>query len=123
MKKQKKWSQIARPPRAVDYAKLAGPILLFPAAYLPYTLWWRRGFALLVERVLYGAQANPLRLLFTGNNTILLFWMLVTGVVMLASLVLALRKVRPWYAALLYLAVMFSLCGILSLGFYTLIVG
>ena len=121
--KLRQFLHIERPPRPLDYGKLCAPILLFPLAFFPYTLWWRRGFAVLVERVLYGAQVNPLRLLFTGNNTILLFWMLVTALVMLISLALGCWKVRPWYLILLYLAVMFSLCGILSLGFYTLIVG
>lgn len=121
--KQHSIVQIRRPATPLDFLKLCLPILLFPLAYFPYTLWWRRGFALLCERLLYGADANPMRLLFTGNNTILFFWLLVTVVVMVTALVLSCMKLRPWYMILLYLAVMFSLCGMFSLGFYTLIVG
>lgn len=108
----------------VDYLKLCMPILLFPAAYFPYVLWGRRSFMQMAERMLYRSSSpNPLRLLFTGNNTILLFWIAVTAVVMLISLFLGVLKVRPWYILPLYLAVMFSLCGILSLAFFTIIVG
>lgn len=107
-----------------DYLKLCAPILIFPVAYFPYVLWGRRSFMLMAERMLYGSSSiNPMSLLFTGNNTILLFWIAVTAVVMLISLVLGALKVRPWYIIPLYLAVMFSFCGILSLAFFTIIVG
>ena len=105
-----------------DYIKLSTPILLFPLLYLPYKLWWIRGFAMLTERILHGEMANPMRILFMGNNTILLFWCVVTAVVMLLSLVISILRIRPWYIIPLYLAVMFSMCGIFSLSFYTLIV-
>lgn len=111
-----------RPLRLADYLVLSAPLLLFPLAYFPYTLWWRYPFARLVEWLAHGDLANPLRLLFTGNNTILLFWLVVTAVVMVLCLVLAVMKIRPWYVIPLYMAVIFSLCGILSLGLYTLIV-
>lgn len=106
----------------LDYVKLCAPTLLFPLAYFPYALWGKRSFMQMAEQLLYGSAPSPLRLLFTGNNTILLFWMLVTAVVMLISLVLGIAKLRPWYLIPLYLVVIFSLCGILSLTFYTLIV-
>lgn len=103
----------------LTYVKCGWPLLLFPALYFPYKLFWMRGFAMLAERVLHGSTANTLRLFFTFNNTILLFWCLVTAVVMAAALVVAIRHIRPWYAILLYLALVFSLCGILSLLFYS----
>ena len=105
------------------YAKLCFPILLFPVLYFPYTLWWRNGFALLANRFLRGGTANPFELFFTGNNMILLFWCVVTAVVMIASIVVSILRVRPWFAIPIYLAVMFSLCGIFSLFFYTTITG
>lgn len=102
--------------------KYGWPLLLFPALYFPYKILWMRGFARLTERVLHGSTANFLRLFFTFNNTILLFWCLVTAVVMIVSLVVALRHIRPWYICLLYMAMVFSLCGIISLLFYSMIV-
>lgn len=116
----KKGDRAKTPP---DYLKLCFPILLFPLLYVPYSTFWVRPFGLLAQRVLHGATSTTLQLFFTGNNTILLFWCLVTAVVMVSSLVLWIRKIRPWYVGLLYMAVMFSLCGILSLFCYQLIVG
>ena len=112
-------NQEARSP--FGYAKLCFPILLFPFLYFPYKEWWVRDFAMFASRIIRGGAANPFELLFTGNNMILLFWCLVTVVVMLASIVVSIVRVRPWYAIPVYLAVMFSLCGILSLFFYTTI--
>lgn len=105
-----------------DFLRLCYPILIFPIVFLPYALWGVRVFMAMASRILYQNNTNPLRLLFTGNNTILLFWMLVTAVVMVISLIVGLLKLRPWYFIPIYLAVMFSLCGILSLCFYNIIV-
>lgn len=123
MKKHEKIFKTGKSPLLLtDYIKLCAPILLFPLLYLPYKLWWIRGFAMLTERMLHGDMANPMRILFTGNNTILLFWCVVTAAVMLLSLVISVIRIRPWYIIPLYLAVMFSMCGIFSMSFYTLIV-
>lgn len=105
-----------------DYLKLCCPILLFPLLYFPYSAWWVRGFGLLAQRVLHGATSTELQLFFTGNNTILLFFCLVTAAVMALSLALWVMKIRPWYVGVLYMAVMFSLCGMCSLLCYQLVV-
>lgn len=109
------------PINLAGYFKLCFPILLFPLLYFPYTLWWRYGFAELAFRVLQGSGSQLVRLMLTGNNTILLFWCLVTVVVMLGVVVLAIFRVRPVLVIPIYIVVMFSLCGIFSLVFYSLI--
>jgi len=106
-----------------SYAKLCFPILLFPLMYFPYTAWWMGRFAVLANTILRGGTHNPFELFFTGNNMILLFWVTVTAVVMLASIIISIVRVRPWFAIPIYLMVMFSLCGIFSLFFYTVITG
>lgn len=120
--KKREPKRIGQPIDLLSYLKCGWPLLLFPALYFPYKLLWMRGFAQLAERVLHGATANALRLFFTFNNTILLFWCLVTAAVMVLAAVVAIRRLRPWYSALLYLALVFSVCGILSLFFYSTIV-
>jgi len=105
-----------------DYIKLCFPILLFPLLFFPYSMWWMNSFATLSAGLFRDSGIPTLRLLVMGNNTILLFWIFVTALVMAISLVVALARIRKWYALAAYLAVMFSLCGILSLWFYTLIV-
>lgn len=72
-------------------------------------------------RVTQGSGSRFVQLMLTGNNTILLFWCIVTAAVMLAAVVISILRVRPWYVIPVYLAVMFSLCGIFSLLFYTMI--
>lgn len=105
----------------LGYAKLCIPVLLFPVLYFPYTLWWRLGFSELAVQAMRGVDSRLVQLMLTGNNTILLFWCLVTAVVMLTAIVISVLRVRPWYIIPLYIAVMFSLCGIFSLLFYTMI--
>jgi len=105
-----------------DYIKLCFPILLFPLLYFPYSMWLRDGFATLAVGLFRTSSIPTMRLLVMGNNTILLFWICVTALVMAASLVVALMKIGKWYAMVVYLAVMFSLCGIFSLWLYTLII-
>ena len=105
-----------------DYIKLCFPILLFPLLFFPYSMWWRDSFAATAAGLFRDSGLPTLRLLVMGNNTILLFWICVTTLVMAVSFVAALARIRKWYALAAYLAVMFSLCGIFSLWFYTLIV-
>ena len=102
------------------YIKLCFPVLLFPLLYFPYSLWWRRDFAASASTFIREYMPD-MRLLVTGNNTILLFWGLVTAVVMIAATVLSVMRIRPWYIIPVYLVVMFSLCGIFSMMFYTFI--
>lgn len=104
------------------YVLYCWPVLLFPAAYFPYRMWWIRPFGLMAQRIFHGTTSTALQLFFNGNNTILLFWCCVTGVVMVLSLAVWVWRIRPWYVGLLYMAVMFSLCGIFSLTGYSLIV-
>lgn len=104
------------------YILYCWPVLLFPAVYVPYRSWWIRPFGLMAQRLFHGAASTTLQLFFNGNNTILFFWCCVTGVVMVLSLVVWIWRIRPWYVGLLYMAVMFSLCGIFSLAGYSLIV-
>ena len=110
------------PENLLDYIKLCFPILLFPLLYFPYDMWWRQGFASIASDMLRSSSISILRLLVIGNNTVLLFWICVTTLVMAVSVVVMLTKISKWYAAALYIAVMFSLCGICSLWFYTLII-
>lgn len=81
------------------YVLYCWPVLLFPAAYFPYRTWWIRPFGLVVQRIFHGKTSTALQLFFNGNNTILLFWCCVTGVVMVLSLVVWIWRIRPWYVA------------------------
>lgn len=119
--KSKAPSKVVKSKSLFDYAKLLFPVLLFPLLYFPYTLLWKSRFAAIAARVIRSSDLQFLNLMLTGNNTVLLFWGVVTAAVMLAAIVIAVLRIRPWYIIPLYLAVMFSLCGICSLALYTAI--
>jgi len=111
-----------KPGSLLGYVAQCSPVLLFPLLYFPYSLWWRRDFSAFASAFIRD-NIPAMRLLVTGNNTILLFWGLATAVVMLTAIVISIIRVRPWYIIPVYLAVMFSLCGIFSMMFYTFILG
>lgn len=101
---------------------LASPLALFPVIYFPYRLWLVRPFGDLVRRVLYASEENPMWVIFNVSETIIYFWLVVSIVVMLSAAVIAALRVRPWYFIPLYLAVMFSFCGIFSLALFRFMV-
>lgn len=103
----------------VEYFVLFCPLLAFPSFFIPYNLFGVRLFAHFVRIFTEGQPGNAFWMAFHSNQTIIFFWLAVSAAVMLASVVIALLKVRPWYYVPVYLIVMVSFCGILSLGFYT----
>ncbi len=103
----------------LGYLRLCFPILLFPLMFYPYKLVLKSMFVRLLFNVFRDRDSQIFKLVFSGGNTIFLFWILVTVAVMLISILVSIFRVRPYLAIPVYLAVIFSLSGIFSLIFYS----